>query len=56
MKVFLFGRFGIAAGLLIFLTAAGCNILGPVGGVIGQAIPVMVALPVFVNATVRAAL
>jgi len=43
MKVSLFGRFGIAAGLLIFLTAAGCNILGPVGGVIGQAIPVMVA-------------
>src|ERR1700722_19577091 len=39
MKVFLSGRFGIAAGLLIALSAAGCNIFGPVGGVIGQAVP-----------------
>jgi hypothetical protein len=43
MKVFLFGRFAIAAGLLISLMVAGCNVLGPVGGVIGQAVPQMVA-------------
>lgn len=43
MKVFLSGRFGTAAGLLIALSVTGCNVLGPAGGVIGQAIPEHVA-------------
>jgi hypothetical protein len=39
MKDFLFCRFGFAVGLLVALMSAGCNVLGPVGGLIGQAVP-----------------
>ncbi len=43
MKVFIPGRFGFAVSLLVALATAGCNVLGPVGGIIGQAIPQKVA-------------
>jgi hypothetical protein len=43
MKQLLFARFGFIPVLLAILSLAGCNILGPIGGVIGQAIPEKVA-------------
>jgi hypothetical protein len=43
MKQLSIARFSLAPVLLALLPLAGCNILGPIGGVIGRAIPEKVA-------------